>query len=196
MQAAEAADVGCLIYRPKDIYRENEVGKRNEGLRIAGSLLEPDVDWLLIVDADFHILRCEPDAIRAELQATEHDVASYVILDGQDMLANEAMARFARDMDASTEWTHRTRDIYRWNPSLRVGPTHYAYSVQEMRNLAWEPDQRRWLRGPEGELNCEKEPALDLDAKLVFYHRRQDRAAVRRSAAKEYYDRRVRMGVG
>lgn len=186
IQAAEAAGAACMIYRPNEVYRGNEVEKRNAGLRMAGALLEPEEDWLCIVDADFHILRCESEVIRAELASTHHDVASYTLLDGKDMLANEATARFARELDASTEWTYRTRDFYRWTPSLQVGPTHYCYSRER-------DGERVWLRGPE--LNVEPEPALDLRANLVFYHRRQDRASVRQKAAKEYYDRRHRFGI-
>lgn len=179
LRAADAAEVGCLLYRPQDIYRSNEVGKRNEGLRVAGALLEPDVDWLVIYDADFHVLRVEPELVRAQLAETEHDVASYTLLDGQDWMALPSTAVQARGIDMDTEWTIRTRDIYRWTPTLRVGPTHYSYS--RLRD-----GERIWLRGPQLDL----EPCLDLNSALAVYHRRDERPLVRRRAAEGYYNLR------
>jgi hypothetical protein len=176
IRTAEALDVECLVYRPREIYWGNEVEKRNQGLRLAGTLLEPDTDWLLVFDADFHILKCDPGLVRGRLENTDLDVATYTILDGKDLLANEALAGFAKHHGADTEWTMRTRDIYRWTPSLTIGPRHWDY---------WRTDAgcKRWLRGPEDIL----EPSLDLNADLVVYHRNEERAQVRRDAAHRYY---------
>ncbi len=183
LRAAEAADVACMIYRPQDIYHGNEVEKRNEGLRFCRSLLEPDEDWLFVIDADYHVLRCEPERIRAELSETPYDAASYVILDGGDWMADEARSKLATEMPLSTEWTVRTRDAYRWTPSLEIGPTHFHYS-------RWDNGDRRWMRGP---LTAEDglEDAHDLDSALAVYHRRNDRPLVRQEAAKVYYERRI-----
>ncbi len=182
--AAEAADVACLLYQPRDVYWGNEIEKRNQGLRFAGALLEPDEDWLLVFDADFHVLRVNPEVIRHELGETELDVATYTILDGKDLMADPGMERAAKEMDISTEWTTRTRDIYRWTPSLTIGPTHYGYS-------RWDNGKRRWLRGPwEG-----VEDAHELEANLVVYHRREDRAKVRLAGADGYRINRQNAGI-
>ena len=172
LTAAEASGTGCVVHRPKDIWFGNEVEKRNHALSLCATL-EPD--WLVVFDADYHVLQMEPELIRAELAATEHDVATYTILDGKDMLGDEALAQYARERDASTEWTVRTRDIYRWNPNLKIGPAHWCYH-----------DGDKWLRGPFEQLA----EAHNLEAQLVVYHRNQDRAAVRRQTAYGYYKNR------
>lgn len=184
MLAAEAAGAGCLVYRPQDVYRGNEVEKRQQGLKFAAGVLE-EGDWLLIFDADFHVLQVKPEIVRAKLEDTKLDVATYTILDGKDLLADEALARFAREKWADTEWTLRTRDIYRWHPTLEIGPTHWSYSHRR-------EGTRTWLRGPWDSKNVE---ALNLDADLVVYHRTQDRAQVRKHAADVYYQRRTEMNL-
>lgn len=182
--AAEAADIACLVYRPRDIYYGNEVEKRNEGLRIAGSLLEPDTDWLIVWDADFHLQRCNPTALRASLAASPHDVATYTLLDSTDMLANPTTARLARQQLVDIEWATSTRDIYRWTPTLEIGPTHWSYSRVDA-------GVKRWLRGP----GRKPEDALDLGSNLVAYHRKNARAKVRRNAAERYYHVREAHGI-
>lgn len=171
--AAEASGTGCVVHRPQDVWHGNEVEKRNHALSLCATL-EPD--WLVVFDADYHVLQMEPDLIRAELAATDLNVATYTILDGKDMLGDEALAMYARERAASTEWTVRTVDIYRWHPSIRIGPGHWCY---------WS-ERDGWMRGPFEHLA----PAHDLGANLVVYHRNQDRAQVRRDTAYGYYKNR------
>jgi hypothetical protein len=189
MHAAEAMDMACVIYRPKDIYWGNEVEKRNEGFRIAGALLEPDEDWVVVWDADYHLLKITPERVRHDLEHTDCDVATYTLLDGKDMLATPALEQYAQQRPIDTEWTIMTRDIFRWHPTLAVGPLHWSVSVQ--RN-----GKREWLRGPFSDNTFEPlAPAHDLRADLVAYHRTQDRAHVRKHAAKGYYERRAERGI-
>lgn len=188
LQAAEAADAACLIYRPNELgggSGGNEVEKRSLGLKLVGSLLEPDVDWLLVFDGDFHVMQMREELIRARLAETEHDVATYTVLDGKDLLAIPALEKFAREKWADTEWTIRTRDIYRWTPSLTIGPQHWAYARTD-------DGVKRWLRGP---WDDRLEAALDLGPDLVVYHRNQDRTQVRSHAADVYYQRRAATGL-
>jgi len=175
IQAAEAGGSGCIIHRPKDIWFGNEVEKRNHSLQIAAPLLTQDEDWLLVFDADYHVLQMEPEVVRAELAQTECDVATYTLLDGKDLLADPALAKHVREKACDTEWTIRTRDIYRWHPSLKIGPAHWCYADNRYGH--------RWLRGPFEQLA----DAHDLLANLVFYHRTQDRAASRKESAHGYY---------
>jgi len=183
-RTAEALGIGCLVYQPDDVWRGNEVEKRNTLLQLAGPLLREGEDWVLVFDADFHILRCEPELVRATLTTTDAAVATYVILDGKDFLADPELHELAAKHPVSTEWTLRTRDVYRWTPTLRVGPAHWCYSAEV-------DGERRWLRGPYRELA----PAVNLDRALVVYHRTQDRAEERRQAAQGYYEMRERYGV-
>jgi hypothetical protein len=181
VQAADAAECGLILHRPDDIWYGNEVEKRNFSLKLAGNILEEGEDWLLVFDADYHMLMCNPEMIRAELAQTDLNVATYTILDGIDFLGDEALGKYAATVDSiDHEWTCRTRDIYRWNPSIKIGPAHWTYS-------ALVDGKRRWLRGP-----WEKEvDALELDRNLVVYHRTQDRVSGRRERAKRYYDTRM-----
>jgi len=179
--AAEAAGVGLTLHRPNDVYWGNEVEKRNHGLRMAAAHLTPGEDWLIVFDADFHMLRCNPEMIRYDLENTDLHVATYVLLDGMDYMANEKLALLANRDDLSTEWTSRTRDIYRWNPTVTVGPAHWHYSAV----IDGEPT---WLRGPWAERETD---AVNLDQNLAVYHRTKDRPQVRRDAAKGYYDARA-----
>ena len=178
VHTAEAMDLGLLLHQPKDIWRGNELEKRNYMLRLAGTIAE-EGDWIMVVDADYHVLKCDPPVIRHELGTTEYEVATYTLLDGKDFLGTEGLERYANGVDISTEWTIRTRDIYRWNPTLEIGPAHWCYSAEI-------DGERQWLRGPYTSiLDC-----LDLNANLVFYHRTQDRALQRREAAGGYYKAR------
>lgn len=175
MHAAEAGGSECIIHRPREVYRDNEIGKRTQTLRLAGAILE-EGDWVCVMDADFHVLQCSPEIVRHELAATDRHVATYAVLDGQDILADPKLAPYAATRSVDTEWTCRVRFIYRWTDTLHYGPSHWSVSAEI-------DGERRWLNGPYRDL----EPACDLDAALAVYHRRQDRALVRRNAADGYY---------
>lgn len=175
VQTAEATGLGLLLHQPQTTWRGNELEKRNFALDLAGTIARED-DWLLVFDADYHLLQCEPEVIRASLENCPEDVATYLLLDGKDFLASAELEQFAASRHIDTEWTQATRDIYRWNPTLRVGPAHWCYSVEAA-------GERRWLRGPYEDLaDC-----LDLNRNLAFYHRTQDRAQSRRRSAEMYY---------
>lgn len=178
VNTAEAMEIGCLIYQPDEIWWGNELAKRNKSIALAATVAEKD-DWITVIDADYHLLRCNPDVIRHELEETDLHVAAYTLLDGKDFLATAALEQYAVKTNIDTEWTIRTRDMYRWNPTLQVGPAHWCYS-------AVVDDRRRWLRGPYNDLL----PELELGANLVFYHRTQDRALIRRESAGVYYKAR------
>lgn len=183
VHTAEAMGLGCLVYQPQTIWYGNEVEKRNKSLELAASVAE-EGDWLCVFDADYHVLLCNPEAIRAELEATEHDVATYTLLDGKDFQSTEALERYAAQTYIDHEWAMHTRDLYRWNPTLRVGPAHWAYSVER-------GGEREWLRHQFDN----SVDALDLRANLVFYHRTQDRSEQRRKSAEQYYATRNEMGI-
>lgn len=181
MHAAEAAGVECLIHRPSDLYYGNEVEKRNATLRLAGAL-EPD--WVIVFDADCHMFKCNPDVARAELEQTENLIASYTVLDGADYLSDTELADWVKREAYDTEWTLRTKDIYRWHPTLRYGPQHWMLSREI-------DGERQWLRHSRNDTpDC-----LHLNASLVAYHRSQDRTLLRRRAQAGYYKAREVHGV-
>jgi len=183
VNAAEAAGLELTLHQPTTTWADNEVGKRSFSLKLAGLQLEEGRDWLAVVDADYHLLQCSPDAIRAALAETPAPVATYTLLDGKDFLGDPKLAEYVNGRPCDTEWTFRTRDLYRWNPTIQIGPAHWTYH-------AIVDGKRRWLRGPwEKQVDC-----LDLNKELVFYHRTQDRAQVRKASAEYYYKMREQHG--
>lgn len=184
LHTAEAAGVGCTIYQPQEVWWGNEVEKRNKAFDIVRSYAEEDVDWLCIFDADYHVVRCQPDSIRHELANTDCDVATYGIIETEDWLSNGANS-LATQSKIETQWVSQTRDLYRCHASLLVGPAHGDYS--RISNSKW---KQVWLRGP-----YDLEPAHDISGFLTVYHRTKDRALVRRNAQQGYYQMRDQLGI-
>lgn len=157
-QACEAAGVGLVSYRPRDVFTGNEVEKRNRSLRLAETL---DPDWVVIFDADHHVTHCNPDLLRYDLAETELNVATYRLIES----------------DGETKWVTRLRGIYRWTDDLAYGPAHWTISGTYA--------DREWLRGPDHLPGHRASPALDLDS-LECVHRTRDRRAERRDAMTAY----------
>jgi hypothetical protein len=171
--AAEAIGVGCTIHRPSDAFYGNEVQKRNLTLSLA-SALEPD--WVLCADADYFVTYCDPDTVRAMLEETDLNVATYMLSDAMD-----PHAMGLKD-PVQSDWSLPTRDIFRWTPDLEYGPAHYTISGTY-------EGRRQWLKGPElaGGNQDFVEPALDLLGSLVAVHRNRHRTQVRKDDAERYY---------
>ena len=182
LSAAEAAGVACLLHRPQKLFFGNEVEKRNLTLRLAAPFLGED-DWVLAFDADCHVFKCDQIRVRGELENTDALLASYTFLNVEDAFVNPDLARLSSVDDFSTESTGRTRDIYRWHPSLLYGPQHWVVSREF-------DGERLWLRHSKDGVDSH-----DLDASLVVYHRSRDRAKVRQDAQQGYYDARELHGV-
>jgi hypothetical protein len=182
LSVCEAADVGCTIHRPQDVFRGGEVEKRNLATKLAGVGLTSE-DWLCIFDADNHVMKCDdPQVVRGSLEATDLNVATYTVLDGTDWMTDPQRSQIAIDRAIETDWTVRVRAIYRWTDDLRYVGNHYTV-------CGTYDDELRWLFGPEmsHEYRHLWEPCLDLDAALVICHRRNARARVRRDARDLYY---------
>ncbi len=114
-----------------------------------------------------------------ELAETKFNVATYTILSNRDILAETP--EMAVELPLSTDWTHRSRSIYRWTDDLRYGPAHYT--VRGTYNGIEE-----WLFGPEmmHEPGVPAVEACDLRESLIVHHRNKDRAMVRNDARLEY----------
>lgn len=178
VQTAEAVDLECLLYRPKTCFVDNEVGKRNLSLALAGSVAEPDEDWLVIFDADVHLMKVDREKLLSELDKTDKNVATLTTMRGRDVHSPEF-----DDVDLAHEFTVESRLLYRYHPSLRYGPAHWAVSRDKAR-------KKIWLWG-----NINLAPALDLGDSLVVYHRTRAREAARSVAAGRYYMERDRLAV-
>lgn len=106
LATCEAADVECLLHRPREPFWGNEVEKRNLSLALAAGL---GAEWLILFDADMQVVHCDPVSVRLELCSTGANVATYALRDGMD----------------GDSWLAGCRLIYRWTPDLRYGPRHY-----------------------------------------------------------------------
>lgn len=190
--AAEAAGVGLVLHQPQEVFWGNEVEKRNLTFKLAAPFLEPGRDWVCAFDADYHVERVNADMVRHELGSTERNVATYTLLDGYDVLA-DGMASHAAKHAVSTEWTHRTRDIFRWTPDLRYERAHYVVrgTYPDVGDV--------YVKGPEmvigGDRWAEPQPCLDLNELLVVHHRTAHRARIRNEAREEYYRNRDLAGI-
>jgi hypothetical protein len=182
LAAAEAAGAGCIVHQPKDVWIGNEVEKRNHTLNLARAIGTENEDWVVIFDGDYQMMQTDPETVRARLADTHLNVATYTMLDGKDLLAETP--ELAQQVDLSTEWAVRTRGIFRLLPNLRYETKHWHV-------VGDDPDG--WKLTLFGDFNKE-EPALQLEAALVVYHRRQARAKVRNQAAEGYYQLRDELG--
>ena len=200
VRAAETENVGLTIHRPREVFWGNEIEKRNLSLRLAAPFCTSDRDWILVWDADYHTLMADPERVRLDLQSTDKLACTYTILDGVDHWAgNSAGREFAQRRDVDTEWTIRTRGIYRWTPDLQYDNAHFL-----MRGTY--DGETRWVYGPDlvggremGPTGGASSPLFveshDLGRSLVVYHRRDERALTRREAADGYYRLRDASGI-
>lgn len=154
--AAEASGAACLVHQPSETWLGNEIEKRQTALELAKGL---DAGWVCVFDADYHVRRCNPEAIRWDLDNTDLDVAAYELLGTIE--------------EPKASWTSPTRDIFRCKPDLEIGPTHAHYSY----------GGNEWLKGPGVDLV----EALHFGQNLVCYHRSQDRPKQRLDAQQRYY---------
>lgn len=190
MSTCEALDVGCVVYRPSEPYWGNEVEKRNLALQLCRPHLKAG-DWVCAFDADYHVLQAQPEMILWELEQTDRNVATYTLLDGKDLMADEYLAVYAAGRPIDSEWTMRTRGLYRWTDDLRYEHAHWLlHGTYDGRD--------QWIYGPELVPTDERafplEPAHNLDAALVVHHRNQHRPLSRREAAAGYYQNRQTVG--
>lgn len=185
--ACEAAGVGCVIHRPGDVWHGNEVGKRQHTVELARAF---DPDWVLVFDSDYLVMKLDAPTVRSILQHTDKHVATYLIVDHQDQMADPVVAEYARAKPTDNEWTVRDRGIFRWTDDLRYGPAHYCvrgtYDGEE-----------QWLRGPDLWLNQTEQAAEaeHLLGSLAVWHRREQRPAMRNIDARQFAALRDAAGV-
>lgn len=162
-RTAAGAGMGCTIHVPREPWWGNEVAKRDYMFRLAMTMAQPGVDWLLRVDADEVFTQVPVDTKKA-LGETEFDVAEVTmwergIQDGQD-------SQFP------------LRVLFRALPGIQVEQAHYVVTV---------PGQdggKRVLVG--NEIVHRAETAFPLwDVRLE--HRTAQRPAMRRALKDQYY---------
>lgn len=184
LHAAEALGIGCTLYRPRDVFWGNEVEKRNLTLSLAAPHLEAGSDWILVFDGDWLVVEASPEIVRHELERTELEMALFTIVETVDFMANPTTDEYAREHELESSWSGQTGPIFRWDPTLRYGPSHFVLSRER-------DGEREWVAGPNG-VHVD---AHELGRSLVVHHRSQDRSFVRRRSASDYYKARDLHGV-
>jgi hypothetical protein len=186
--ACEAASIGCIIHRPSEVWRGNEVAKRNHSLRLAAAL-EPD--WVMIFDSDYLVIKLDdPKGCRDLLSRSEANVCTYTSLNQSDHMTDAFMAERVISESVDHEWTDRERTIFRWTDDLRYGPAHYV--IQGTYG-----GENHWLRGPDTDPSARFQ-ASDPDhmlGLLVVAHRRERRSLIRKRDGEAYYKIRGEIGI-
>jgi hypothetical protein len=183
LHTAHAAGIGCTLHTPTEVWSGNEVAKRTFLARLALTVAEPMVDWLVRLDADEWVQQV-PGDLRERLEATEYDVAEFTLWWRDDQLATEAGATANRFVDNPIEHTTTIPGLMRALPNLRVEGAHYV-----------------WVGDKDGEsvyLNGRHDlhdlaPALDCHD-LRIEHRRAFRSKARAKLAQDYYALRDSIG--
>jgi PAS domain-containing protein len=125
---AESIGVGLTLHQPFEAWRGNEVAKRSAMFRLATSMLTAD-DWVLVIDAD-EVVRLAHGGWRAELEATDLEVASVTLESRVDALASDESAWLSQ-VTATGHSTSPARRFFRALGDLRVERSHYTYLVED-----------------------------------------------------------------
>lgn len=159
-RTAAGSGIGCTIHVPREPWWGNEVGKRDAMFRLAMSIAEPGVDWLLRIDADEAFTQIPADT-RKHLGETELDVAEVTMWergDGQD-------SQFP------------IRILFRALQGIGIRQAHYVVTAPGAGGT-------RVLVG--NDQVHRMEPAMGLpDVRLE--HRTRQRSAMRRAQKDDYY---------
>lgn len=162
--ACRQADIALRLLIPPNVWHGGEVAKRRELMRLGDHHAGPG-DWLLVLDADEHILTAPRD-LAAALNAQAHDVAT-LELRRQDL----------PDRQSDQDMTTRERRLMRAGLEITVVANHATYITRERQVL--------WCAGRE-DLQA---PAHHVDG-LHVVHMTRHRPAARHKARGDYYNAR------
>lgn len=163
--AIRAAAAGCsfesVTVLPVRKPWKSQVAKRAAVLelgRMVGS------DWLLVIDADEHVERCDSGMLRDRLAATGRDVCEVGFRTYGDGVKNTR--------------TVQIRRLYRASTGVTVDVAHNGYRTTD----------GRWLHGDSRHIT--REPAADLSDVISVAHDRDARTSERQLARVEFLDER------
>lgn len=181
VSTAEALGMGATLHVPTTPWMGNEVEKRNFMLSLGLLVAEPLEDWLLVVDAD-EVVMDVPSNFRDVLASTEHDVATYQLLERMDWHLTPERERAAQQV-AMPPGVTSIRGLLRALPTLHINQAHYSYAVERDGKsvFLWERDAGQLV------------DAVDTDLKIE--HRRAFRDKQRLDSAEDYYRIRDELGV-
>lgn len=164
IDSCRQVDIRLRLHKPATAWDYGEVGKRGDLMLIGDQYAEPG-DWLLILDADEHILAA-PRGLVPALNAQPRDVATLALRRQESMHGPS-------DRDTTT----RERRLMRSGLDIAVVSNHATYITGDRRVL--------WSAGRD-ELQV---PAHDVDG-LDVVHMTRHRPEARRNAQGEYYSAR------
>jgi hypothetical protein len=111
---AQALGLGVTYMAPSGPWMRNEVEKRNHALELTLAECEPDVDWILVIDADSLVTQV-PSDFKAVLEDTKENVGSYYLTE---------------DFEGGTG-KYPARYLYRAHPSLHIRYAHFDYRREQ-----------------------------------------------------------------
>lgn len=142
----------------------SQVAKRSELMRVAALA----GDWILVVDADEYVERCDPEALRRVLAETEHDVAEARMRNAGQGVRN--ISAFGK------------RRLFRSASGVTLERAHNGYRAAD----------GRWLYGDRRHVDLA--PAADVSGYLELVNDVSARPRRRADAAAVYYQARALAG--
>ncbi len=164
IEACRAAAITLHLHVPAGVWQDGEVDKRAQLMRLGDDIAHAG-DWLLVLDADEHILTAPRDLVTA-LNAQPHDVATLE-------LRRQQLVDRRSDQDMTT----RERRLMRAGLGITVVSNHATYITSDRKVL--------WCAGRE-ELQA---PAYTVDG-LHTVHMTRHRPQARHQARGGYYNAR------
>lgn len=174
-EVCHALDIGLTLHTPRHVWAGGQVEKRSLMFRLALTVCEPGVDWLIVVDAD-EVVTDVPADVRARLADTGLDVAGVTMVQRYDPEAWPEMVRVIDVEPGSMMLNHRK--LFRAVEGLHVDGCHYCYRAGDGRVL-WGPGE---------------EPAADMND-LVVLHRKMHRPLARKRKQETFYRLRAELGL-
>lgn len=163
--AAAEVDLPVRVIVPSQVWA-SQIEKRQTLFDLA--IREQKADWVMVVDGDFTVARCDDDALRRSLELTGLDVATVTV-----RTLNKPWPLSELPVMENAE-----RFIYRGSRGLTVEHLHYGIRIGS-----------RWVNGDRAYVNLE--PSLDLSGVVGFEHDNANRGAERVAAARAYRKTRI-----
>lgn len=190
--AADAANIGLTLARPREQWWGGEVAKRTAAFRIAEAVGTRGEDWVLVIDADEVIVDGDP-TLKDELAATGADAATiHLVQWWGDPHADAETERLRQLVPHPSRYGQLQSRLFRLCEDMRVVGSHYSYTGTCRDRVS------RNLRAdyPTGHLPELEVAELMTPQNLpVIEHRDPQRSAGRRDAKKAYYEARDELGI-
>lgn len=183
MLAADAANIGLTLVRPRDVWYGNEREKREFLFKVATAIGTPHEDWVFCIDADEVITEGTP-TIKQELASTTCDVAvGYLYQWWDDTQADTKKAHIARQFPHPSAFGNTQTRFFRILDNMRLDTTHYTY-IGDKDGVSYS------LRGDIAgqQFGYPTASILTPDSRIEIEHRDPIRDMWRREAKLDYYN--------